>query len=121
MKLIHILGILSRFAAAFVIAGICAQGFADESGFDDVLEKQVIQLMNHGDYAASVKLVESQETLLKTAPSLTYFRNMTAIGDGLTGSTNAQVYWLGRKIIWKVLLKPAPNEKDAVLEVRYCK
>ena len=85
------------------------------------LESEVAQLASRGDYASIEKLIEKQERLWKTAPSVSYFRDMRSIGSVLTGSSNAQIYWLGRKVIWDVVLKPAPNEYGAAQAVRLWK
>lgn len=75
-----------------------------------VLAKQVEVLVNHGDHSGIVKLIDSEESAWKTAPSISYFQNMFSIGDVLTDGTTSDIYWLGRKVLWKMLFKPTPNE-----------
>ena len=73
-------------------------------------------LANQGDSSGIARLIEAEETLWKKAPSITYFQNMFAIGDVLIGGTNPNMYWLGRKVLWNMLSKPAPNEDFAPQE-----
>jgi hypothetical protein len=46
---------------------------------------------------------------------------MFSIGDLVIGGSNAKIYWLGRKVIWQMLLKPTPNEFGAAKNVYFLK
>jgi hypothetical protein len=72
--------------------------------------KQVQEFTNRGDYTALVELIDSEEASWKAAPKLSYFRDMSAIGEILTGSTNPKIFWLGRKAQWDALFKTTPDE-----------
>jgi len=75
-----------------------------------VAAKQVQELMHKNDYTTLVALVDSTEASWKKAPSIEYFHDMYFIGDILIGGTTQEIYWLGRKALWNMLLKPTPNE-----------
>jgi hypothetical protein len=81
------------------------------------LERQVHEFVNDGDYASLDRLIDSEEALWKKEPSVAYYRDMFAIGGILTGGTTAQSYWLGRKVLWKMLFKSVPSEYGAAQDV----
>lgn len=95
---------------AILVLVFLAAGSACAQVANPVSPKQVQELANQGDYAGLVKLIDAQEAGWQKTPSIGYFQDMWSIADVLTGGTTAQVYWLGRKAIWKMLLKPTPNE-----------
>jgi hypothetical protein len=77
------------------------------------LETKVKQSLKNGDFASLNNLINEEEALWKKQPSVAYFHDMFCIGDTLTGGTTAQSYWLGRKALWDMLLKPVPSEFGA--------
>ena len=78
--------------------------------------KLVRRLEDRCDYDALGKLIDSQETEWNNHHSIAYFQNTSAIADVLVGGTTQQTYWMGRKLMWKMLLKPVPNEYRTVTE-----
>jgi hypothetical protein len=117
MKIIRILFKWFCFAAIFAFAPISLLG---QAGTVD-LQKQVSELSAKGDYSAIVTLIDQQESDWRARPSTSYFSNMFSIATVVIGETNAEIYWLGRKAIWKALLKPAPNLYGAAQRVRSMK
>lgn len=92
------------------------RGFAVAQVANDQLEKRVAQFADQGNNAAIASLIDAQETVWKTSQT-EYFHNVYAIARALFPRSNAQEYWLGRKAIWNLLLKPVPNELDAARHV----
>ena len=90
--------------ALFWLATVAVHGQASNPD----MAKQVHELANRGDYDSLVKLIDAQEALWQKAASMAYFRDMFTIADVLTGERNAQSYWLGRKVLWEMLLKTRP-------------
>jgi hypothetical protein len=74
------------------------------------LAKQAQELVNRGEYDQLVELVDSRDALWQKSPSMAYFGDMFSLGEVLMGRTTDRIYWLGRKVIWKMLFKPIPNE-----------
>ena len=101
--------VFTGLAIVFTFASVVVLG---QSGVPD-LHKQVSDLSAQGNYAELAKLIDQQENLWKTAPGMDYFSNMSVFADFLTDAKDTQIYWLGRKVIWNVLLKPAPNTYGA--------
>ena len=89
---------------------LLAASSAWTQNLNPVSAKQVQELANHADYSEIDKLIDSHEVIWQKAPNIAYFQNMFAIGEILLGGTTEQSYWLGRKVIWKMLLKPTPND-----------
>ena len=105
----------SLFVIFFAFASISSPG---EPG----LEKKVNDLSARGDYASIVKLIDQQEREWVASPSVGYFSNMFSIATLIAnGETNARIYWLGRKAMWSLLLKPTPNLYGAAQSVRSVK
>ena len=117
MKATQIHGILIC-SAIIVIFGQC---FAYGQYGDTALENQVDQLAKRGDYVAVLNLIETQKNLAETKLNVYYFLTIGDIADTLTGELDSRFYWLGRQLVWQVLLKPTPNEMNVAQVVRLCK
>ena len=110
MRLIHILQLIACLVAPFSLASFSVQGQLA----NDALKNQVGEFADQGSYDAVVKIVEAEENQWKAGPSIDYFRDMSSIGQMLLSKRDARFYWLGRKVVWKILLKPTPNDRFAV-------
>lgn len=113
MKFAHISSISCRMAIVFAFAAVSAKGQVP----NEALAKQVNQFAASGDYASIGKLVDAHESAWKTAPSTAYFNEMGTIAFVLLEQSHDQMYWLGRKVLWDVLTKPAPREVFAARSV----
>ena len=73
------------------------------------LGSKVADFARRDDLSSIQNLIQEQEAVWETSPDVSYFENMEAIAMGLrTGADNTRQYWLYRKAIWEVLLKPFP-------------
>ena len=84
--------------------------FVSSRGQDDAALKQEVQkLVVQGDSKAVEELIAKEETFGSSSGALPSVRNLASIGFVLTDSTNAKMYWLGRRAFWHVILMPSPN------------
>jgi hypothetical protein len=101
-------GIIFSF---FVVSAIFTHGQANSD-----FAKMAQGLVSHGDYDALGKLIDSQETEWDNQRYMAYFQNTSVIADILARGTTQRMYWMGRKLMWKMLLKPVPNESHILTE-----
>jgi hypothetical protein len=106
MKYKSALKLFLRILSVFFLA--TTSGYAQMPNL--AMAKQVQAMENARDYSGIEKLIGSEESVWKTAPKIAYFQNMFSIADVLTDGTTPNMYWLGRRVLWQMLSKSAPNE-----------
>ena len=98
--------VLGFLLYAMLIAGVVVSSRAQN---DAALKQEVQKLVAQDDSKGVEELIGKEETFGSDSEVLPNLNNLASIGFVLVDSTNAKLYWLGRRAFWDVILKPAPN------------
>jgi len=101
----------------FIVALVAAflSPSPDALGAPDAGREKVKELYSQSDWASIAKLIDTEEELYKSAPTVSNFNDLYTVTQQLfSDDTRPQSipYWLYRKAAWKAILAPLPIMHD---------